>query len=64
MKMNMNKNSIEKMIYVPPTVEITRIVLEGGIAVQSPVRTVNVEKWDLSDSPDQPENNADIILPF
>ena len=59
----MKKNSNKKMIYVPPTVEVTTIVLEGGIAVQSPVRTINVEKWDIDD-PDQPANNADIILPF
>ena len=60
----MNKNSNKKMIYVPPTVEVTAIVLEGGIAVQSLVRTINVEEWDTSDNPDQPANNADIILPF
>ena len=62
MNMNMNINSNKKMIYVPPMVEVTTIILEGGIAVQSPVRTIKVEKWEI----DEPtlENNADIVLPF
>jgi len=62
--MNMIKNSNKKMFYVPPKVEVTTIILEGAIAVQSPVRTISVEKWDTSDDPFLSENNADIVLPF
>ena len=60
----MNRIKNKKKIYILPTIELISVRLEGDMAVQSPVRTVNVEKWDTSDDPSQPENNTDIILPF
>jgi len=35
----------EKNKYVSPSVEVNQVFLEGNIAVQSPVRNVNVEDW-------------------
>ena len=59
----MNRIENKKMIYLPPSIEVTTVRLEGSIAVQSPVRTISVEKWEI-ENPDRPENNADIVLPF
>ena len=52
-----------KMIYVSPMVKVTRVILEGGIAAQSVVRSIDVMDWE-DEQGDHPENNADIVLPF
>ena len=52
-----------KRMYVSPSVKITRVVLEGSIAVQSVVQSINVQDWEYEQD-DLPENNADIVLPF
>ena len=57
--MGMNK----KKIYVLPSVKIARVILEGCIAVQSVVQSINVKDWEYEQA-DLPENNADIVLPF
>ena len=51
----------EKKFYIPPTLEITRVVLEGNIAVQSPVQKVNLQNW-VDEGPAIDENNADVWL--
>ena len=35
----------EKINYVPPVVEVNPVALEGNIALQSPVRNIDVEGW-------------------
>ena len=54
--------SSKKMKYVPPTLEVTRVVLEAVIAA-SPVQKVNLKNWEY-ETADDPDNNADIILIF
>jgi hypothetical protein len=50
------------MMYVPPTVEITKVVLEAVIAA-SPIHGVELQGW--KDDPDPgPDNNSDIWLNF
>jgi hypothetical protein len=53
----------KKMIYVVPSVKVSRVTLEGCIAAQSVVRSVEVMDWEYDD-PNSPDNNADIFLPF
>ena len=55
--------SSNKMKYVPPTLEVRRVVLEAVIAVSSPVQKVNLKNWEY-ETADDPDNNADIILIF
>ena len=50
-----------KKVYVPPTLSVQRIRLEGDVAVQSPVQKVNLQDWD-EEGPEVNENNADIWL--
>jgi hypothetical protein len=57
-KMQTNKR---KKFYVPPTLHIQRIMLEGDIAVQSPIDRVNLQDWE-TEGTDVPSNNADIWL--
>jgi len=52
----------KKKFYVPPTVEVIRVILESSIAAQSVVGSVKVESW--VDDPDPSTSNADIELPF
>jgi len=58
----MNKNNIQKLSYIPPRVEVTRVVLESVIAA-SPVQKVNLKDWEYEDE-DVPGNTADIRLYF
>jgi len=46
----------------PLKVEGTRVVLEAVIAA-SPIQKVNLKEWE-HESPDEPGNNADVILNF
>jgi len=57
----MNRNNNNKEVYVPPTVEVARVVLERNIAVHSPIQEVNLEDWSYDD-PNDVSNNADIWL--
>ena len=58
----MNMKSSKKLSYVPPKVEVTRVVLEEVIAA-SPIQKVNLRDWERETS-DEPSNNADVILYF
>ena len=53
---------IEKKFYIPPTFEITRVMLEGNIAIQSPVKKVDLKSWDNEGPDDDVNNNADVWL--
>jgi len=61
MKINNNKYTEMKkrMIYVPPTIVVTQVVLEGNIATQSFKKTIDVEKWQ--DDPEPSVNTNDDI---
>ena len=50
-----------KKFYVPPTLEVQRIMWEGDIAVQSPVQKVDLKDWE-NEGPEVSDNNADIWL--
>ena len=56
----MEKN--KKMVYVPPTVEVIQVVLEGCIA-QSVMKTIVLEDW-IDETYNPSIDNADIVLPF
>ena len=58
----MKGNKTEKMVYVSPIVEVTRIVLEGNIAVQSLIQEVELKNWDYEDSESDVNNSSDIWL--
>ena len=58
-KMQTNKR---KKFYVPPTLRIHRIMLEGDIAVQSPIQNVNLQDWKYETPESDPNNNAYIWL--
>jgi len=60
--MTMNKNKNKKMVYVSPTLENTRLIFEGNIAVQSPVQKVDLKNWDYESPVDDVHNNADVWL--
>ena len=52
-----------KKIYLPPTVKVTQVILEGSIAIQSPIRQVNLEDWEYDEyGPNHDSNNSDIWL--
>ena len=51
-----------KKPYVPPTLSIHRIMLEGDIANQSPIDSVNLQDWTYESPESDPNNNADIWL--
>ena len=57
----MKTNKIKKKMYVPPTLEILHIALDGNIAVQSPVQKVDVKGWE-SEGIENERNNSDIWL--
>jgi hypothetical protein len=59
----MNVETKEKMIYSPPTVHRTQVLVEGSFAVLSAAGTVNVQKWENDPEP-LTGSNADIVLPF
>ena len=58
----MNRKKNIKMVYMPPVVEVTRVILEGVITA-SPVRSVNVNDW-TEEGPEDSSNNADVWLNF
>ena len=51
-----------KKFYVPPKVEVTQVILEGVITA-SPIHSVEVKDWEY-EGLENPENHADIWLPF
>ena len=53
----------KKMTYVPPTIEVTRVVLEGNIAVQSVAKTIELKQWE-SDPEAGINDSADIWVNF
>jgi len=57
----MKRNVKEKRFYVPPTLEVRQMILEGNIALQSPVKSVELKPW-AEESFDVTENNSDIWL--
>ena len=57
----METNEKKKMIYVPPMLEVTMVVLEEVIAA-SPVQKVNLKDWEEQGSDDDLMNNADVWL--
>ena len=59
--MEMQTNRTERKLYVPPTFDVQHVMLEGDIAVQSPMQKVNVEDW-VDEGPEEADNNADIWL--
>jgi|GEM_PF-5170043 len=51
----------EKLKYVPPVIEVRRVVLEGFIAVSTkPIRGIKLEEWetDVLDA----NSHSDIVL--
>ena len=60
--MDIKMNNKTKMIYVSPTVVITRVVLEKGIAM-STVNKVELNPW-VEEGPEVADNNSDIYLNF
>ena len=60
--MEMQTNRTKKELYVSPTLNIRRIVLEGGIAVQSPIKKVDLKDWDNEGPEDDVYNKSDIWL--
>lgn len=54
----------KKRKYVPPTVEVTHVVLEGNIAAQSTVTSIKLEDWVDDPNNNTSANDADIVLPF
>ena len=54
--------SDNKKSYIPPKVEVTRVILENVIAA-SPVPKVNLQDWEVSDEND-PGNSSDVTLYF
>ena len=57
----MNKNERGRTFYAPPIVTVTHVILERSIAVQSPVREVNIKDWEY-EYPEDEGNTADIWL--
>ena len=51
----------KKNIYIPPTVEVTQVVLETVIAA-SPIQKVNLQDWEHDT--DVSSSNTDVILYF
>ena len=59
----MNMKTNQKMSYVPPKVEVTRMALETFIAA-SPVPNVNLKDWEYETPDTDLNNNADVLLYF
>jgi len=55
-------NTEEKRFYVPPTLEVRQVILEGNIAIQSPIQKVELKNWDYEGPEDDVKNNVDIWL--
>ena len=36
---------IEKITYLPPTVEVNPVTLDANIALQSPIKKIDVDEW-------------------
>ena len=53
-------NQKAKKVYVTPTVEVMRIVVERSIAVHSPIPYIDMIEWEYEIPEDDPKNNADI----
>ena len=53
----------KKMIYVPPTIVVTRVVLEGNIAAISVNKKIDVESW-VNDPEPNVNTNDDIWVNF
>jgi hypothetical protein len=53
----------KKMMYVPPAIVVTRVVLEGNIAAMSFKKTVDVESW-VNDPEPNVNTNDDIWVNF
>ena len=58
--MSMEKHQIN--VYVPPTLEVTQLILEE-IITASPIKVVNLKEWEV-EGPEEPTNNADVWLNF
>ena len=58
----MKTNRTEKKLYVPPTLDIQQVMLEGDIAVQSPIQKVDLQNWDYEGPEDDVYNKSDIWL--
>ena len=54
--------SNKKKSYIPPTVEVIRVVLETVIAA-SPLPTVSLKDWEYENESIQ-SNNSEVILYF
>jgi len=57
----MEKKRNNKIEYVPPTAEITNVVLERVITA-SPVQKVELKDWDPDPNPNDVKNHADVWL--
>ena len=51
-----------KMIYAPPTVTVTQVILERTIAAHSPMQKVNLNDWVYEDFENDVNNNLDVWL--
>ena len=51
-----------KIKYESPSVEVTPIVLEGNIAVQSPIRSVDLDVEDWIDGGEIKPDTGDIFI--
>ena len=63
MNRNKDKEMEKKMIYVPPTIVVTRVVLEGNIAAISVNKKIDVESW-VNDPEPNVNTNDDIWVNF
>jgi len=52
----------EKKFYIPPTLEVTRVMLEHNVAIQSPVKNVELKDWSYEGPENDVNNNADVWL--
>lgn len=51
---------IAKNLYVPPTVEVNPVALDASIALQSPIRKIDVEEW--VEEPEITPDTGDIFI--
>jgi len=58
----MNRNMEEKNLYVPPKLEVTQVVLGGSIALQSPLKSIELNDWNEVSHETDPDCNADVWL--
>jgi hypothetical protein len=52
----------EKNTYIPPTVEVNPVVLDANIALQSPIRNIEVQDWDQQPEVNVTPDTGDIFL--